>query len=343
MPTGFDYSPFISGGPAEEAICELLVRTDDLPLFWGIHFSPDFFFNPAAKKFNGLTFDLLSDFEHIPANLSKSQEIPKEAEALLILADKSTAATLWQIEMAREVNPQGQIFVVGSNALGIKGQQKKIEREIGPTETINVAASCRIFKVSGTQPPHKQRFEGEFTLPSFSQPLCTYPGVFSQKRLDPGSQLLLESLSAVNLSEKSVWDLGCGCGVLGLHALLAEAKFLLASDLSKQAISNTQNQFERFNIAPQRFRTLWSCADSHLTDETFDYILTNPPFHIKAIQRTDFVEYWADLCHRRLKQGGELILVHNQFLPYTKALETRFSTLSILNKNKEYVVIRAIK
>ena len=77
-------------------------------------------------------------------------------------------------------------------------------------------------------------------------------------KLDPGlafgtgthatTALCLRWLDGQDVSGKTVVDFGCGSGILGIAALLLDAKYMLGIDIDPQAVLATNDNAERNNI-----------------------------------------------------------------------------------------------
>lgn len=75
-----------------------------------------------------------------------------------------------------------------------------------------------------------------------------------------------------------VLDLGCGCGVLGILAVLESGGTLVAVDSNPRAVVNTQINVDLHGLT-HRARVFESDSYSSLSqDEVFDTILLSPPF-----------------------------------------------------------------
>ena len=107
--------------------------------------------------------------------------------------------------------------------------------------------------------------------------LTTGSGVFAQGRLDIGTGVLLRE-AAPPTGARSVLDLGCGYGVIGLAVAVAvpEVK-VVGVDVNERALLLATENAESLGVA-DRFAALLS--DQVDPDLTFDEIWSNPPIRI---------------------------------------------------------------
>ena len=163
--------------------------------------------------------------------------------------------------------------------------------------------------------------------------LETRPGVFSAKRLDAGSRLLLEALPGFfgRKPPRRILDLGCGSGVLGLAAarLLPEATALLV-DGDARAVECARANALRAGLDSRCQVAWWDARESPLGDR-YDLALVNPPFHQHG---TDVDLGPAFALFRSLgtwlSRSGRALVVANRTLPYEEVLadQGRVETLA---------------
>lgn len=164
-------------------------------------------------------------------------------------------------------------------------------------------------------------------------------GVFSKDYLDYGSKVLLKN-TIIKDDETKVLDLGCGYGPIGIIlAKMNENKKIYMSDVNERAISlaNENIKINEVNNAQVKKSYIFDNIS-----ETFDLILTNPP--IRAGKDIVFKFYEESYLH--LNDNGRLLVViqRKQGAPSSlKKLEELFQNVEIIDKNKGYWIIQAIK
>ncbi|MCL2173031.1 MAG: methyltransferase [Candidatus Bathyarchaeota archaeon] len=102
----------------------------------------------------------------------------------------------------------------------------------------------------------------------------TASSVFSKRRIDTGTQLLIESM--ILPEEGSVLDIGCGYGAVGITAATLNAKLqVYLTDVNARAVDLAKKNVERNRVfnAHTRHGYLYE----PVKDLKFDCILSNPP------------------------------------------------------------------
>jgi 16S rRNA G1207 methylase RsmC len=127
------------------------------------------------------------------------------------------------------------------------------------------------FSESPTSPEERGLIRTK--LRGFDFEFETSSGVFSHKRVDSGTRLLVESMT---LPERGrVLDLGCGIGVVGIVAArLNQALEVWMTDVNSRAVSLAESNTKRNGVkATVRQGSLYEPVG----DVKFDLIITNPP------------------------------------------------------------------
>lgn len=133
-------------------------------------------------------------------------------------------------------------------------------------------------------------------LRGFLVDLTTSTGVFSSKRVDSATRLLIENMK-VNPEEEFL-DLGCGYGVIGVIAAKLGAEVTM-SDVNERAVMLAKKNVRKNKV---RARVL---VDNGVPDGDFDNIVLNPP--IAAGMET--CKRLIKESHTSLKKKGLLQLV----------------------------------
>lgn len=179
----------------------------------------------------------------------------------------------------------------------------------------------------------------EETLRGRKFTFVTDAGVFSKKGVDYGSKALI---AAMELPEgASVLDVGCGYGPIGLTAasVIPRGKVTMV-DINERAIELSRQNAEKNGIT--NVEILQSDMLSEVMDRKFDIVLTNPP--IRAGKET--VHRIFEQAYEVLNPGGSLWIViqKKQGAPSAFAkLESLFSKVSEIGKDKGYRIIKAVK
>lgn len=99
------------------------------------------------------------------------------------------------------------------------------------------------------------------------------------------TKTLLQMLTREPVS--SVWDMGTGCGALGLHASTF-AQQVVCTDLSQRAVQASRLTAALSGVT---LDVRQGSFDEPVADESFDLIVTNPPFVISPTSGVDQFEY----------------------------------------------------
>jgi len=167
----------------------------------------------------------------------------------------------------------------------------------------------------------------------------TASGVFSKKRVDLGTRLLIESM--ILPEEGYVLDVGCGYGAVGIAAATFNPDLrVVMVDVNERAVWLTRQNIGINNIdnAEVRRGHLYEPVE----DLTFDCILSNPPVSagmqtVKAIV-ADAPEHMASRAHFQMvvrsKIGGKRLRM---------IFEETFGNIEVLARKSGYRVLIAEK
>ena len=137
----------------------------------------------------------------------------------------------------------------------------------------------------------------------------------------------------------SALDLGTGCGVQSLH-LSTHAGHLTATDVNPRCLD-----LARLTAALNRIDVDFRAGSLYepVADESFDLIVTNPPFHIGAAKDSRPTLAMIRAAASVLRPGGEMWMVFNSHLPYLPELRRHIGVTTVEAQDRHYIVARALK
>ena len=112
--------------------------------------------------------------------------------------------------------------------------------------------------------------------------LIVLSGVFSPE-LDNtySTTILMDNLP--NVKNKSVIDMGCGTGIIGIYCALNGASKVIAADNNERAVENTKKNVIMNNVE-QTVKVIKSDLFDNV-DGSFDFIFGNMPINDEAWDR----------------------------------------------------------
>ncbi|MDO9628422.1 MAG: methyltransferase [Acholeplasmataceae bacterium] len=164
-------------------------------------------------------------------------------------------------------------------------------------------------------------------------------GVFSKETLDYGTKFLLETIE-LNKEVKTVIDMGCGYGPIGLYvAKTSPEKHVYLYDVNERAVALALKNMKENEITNAEVHQSFLFEYVNIKA---DAIITNPP--IRAGKPTIFRLY--EDAYLALNPGGILYVViqKKQGAPSTVAkLHSLFNNCDVVDKSKGYWVLLAKK
>ena len=163
----------------------------------------------------------------------------------------------------------------------------------------------------------------------------TVNGVFSKGELDFGTELLLKNFKYDDPNNKTLLDIGCGCGPIGIYA--SHLGFTVdMSDVNKRAIHLSKMSLKEQGLNANVFE---SDAYKNITNK-YDYIVSNPPIRVGKEKLYEIVMN----AKEHLKDGGSLwIVVRKQqgAESMVRDMKNVYKTVEVIAKKKGFFIIKA--
>ena len=174
-----------------------------------------------------------------------------------------------------------------------------------------------------------------YNVGSYSVRLATADGVFSKHSVDFGSDLLIKTVISEE-SPKSLLDIGCGYGVVGISLSIAFGCPVVMCDINERAV-----ELAKSNAKSRDIRVVQSDGFENI-DKRFEVIVTNPPIRAgKAVYYkwfTDSTNYMGEggrlYCVIQKKQGAPSAINH---------LKSIYGNCEVIAKDKGYYIIKCKK
>ncbi|MGX1502277.1 UNVERIFIED_CONTAM: 23S rRNA (guanine1835-N2)-methyltransferase [Streptomyces graminofaciens] len=282
--------------------------------------------------------------------LTARDEPPEHIDVLLIRVPKSLALLEDQLHrLAPSVDADTVVVGTGMVTEIHTSTLKLFERILGPTRTSLAVKKARLIFCSADPalPRLPSPWPLRYALPSDTGVLAgrtvtNHAGIFCAERLDIGTRFFLRHLPRRHGPERVV-DLGCGNGVVGTAAALADPEAEITFvDESYSAVASAEATFQD-NVPSGTAKFLVGDGLSALADASVDLVLNNPPFHShRATTDTAARRMFAD-ARRALRPGGELWVVGNRHLGYHVRLRRLFGNCEVVAGDPKFVVLKAVR
>lgn len=172
----------------------------------------------------------------------------------------------------------------------------------------------------------------DFSYNDYSFIFFSDNGVFSKSHIDYGSKVLLESFLNSGIKPKSILDVGCGYGFIGIVLAKLLNASVTMSDVNKRALHLAKMNISENNI---KANIIESAGYENITDK-YDLIITNPPVRAGKKVILDILEGAKDHLNEdgslwyvlRKDQGAKSIL---------KILEKHYKIENVKKSNGFYI------
>ena len=241
------------------------------------------------------------------------------------------------------LKPGGQILMVGENKGGIKSADKLLAEYSPQVNKIDSARHCSLYCAEISAPDAKFDLEDWFSqtqinVGTLTYKLCSLPGVFGHKELDPGTRLLLENVKQVPSGK--ILDFACGTGVIGCFlALKRPNSTVTMCDVSALAVCCAQRSAELNNL---KVKVIASDGLSELSSG-YGAVYTNPPFHTGVQTDYSVTDNFVTNIRARMAGDGLLVLVANHFLKYASMLEEHVGAVTCIANTSKFKLYQVNK
>ncbi|MEU6217533.1 methyltransferase [Streptomyces sp. NPDC047022] len=274
---------------------------------------------------------------------------PGRIDVLLIRVPKSLALLEDQLHRLAPAVHEGTVVVGAGMVKEIHTSTLKLfERVLGPTRTSLAEQKARLIFCTpdpgldrGADPwPYRYRLPDGIG-PLSGRTVTNHAGVFCADRLDIGTRLFLRHLPETQGPERVV-DLGCGNGVVGLAAGLANPEAeLLFVDESYQAVASAEATYRENASGTAEFRV--GDGLSGVPEASADLVLNNPPFHSHQATTDATARRMFTGARRALRPGGELWVIGNRHLGYHVTLRRLFGNCELVASDAKFVILKAVR
>jgi len=332
-------------------ISQVLLRNSELlsantPLF--INLMSDGFIenyladNPNAKIscYNTNFIDYLAiknkHLDKVTVNFSSDYQSDIKHDLVIINFPKSKDELAFTLAMiAPYLLVEAKIILVGEKKSGVQSSPKLTQHFLSYCKKIDAARHCLVFAGLVKEESLNKPFNIEdwfkqyqLTIDNVDLSIASLPGVFSQKKLDIGSALLLENLPKI--MQGKVLDFGCGAGVISCFIGKKHPNTQLSLlDVSALAISSAKKTLVLNNLSGDVFA---SNSLSKVT-EKYQHIVSNPPFHQGTKTCYQATEDFLKTIKTHISRQGNITIVANSFLQYLPIMRQHIGpTKSLINK-----------
>jgi 23S rRNA (guanine1835-N2)-methyltransferase len=276
---------------------------------------------------------------------------PDRIDVLLIRVPKSLALLEDQLHRLAPHVHAGTVVVGAGMVTEIHTSTLKLfERILGPTRTSLAAKKARLIFCTPDPllPRAPSPWPLRYALPTgigavSGLTVTNHAGIFCADRLDIGTRFLLQNLPRGRGLEHVV-DLGCGNGVVGLAAALANSEARVTFiDESYQALASAEATFRANADTGTTTEFLAGDGMSGVPAGTADLVLNNPPFHTHRAMTDATAWRMFNGSRAALRRGGELWVIGNRHLGYHVKLRRLFGNCEVTASDPKFVILRAVK
>ncbi|WP_425037906.1 class I SAM-dependent methyltransferase [Primorskyibacter sp. S187A] len=243
---------------------------------------------------------------------------------VVLLPREKKRAQAFLAEAARSTGP---LIVDGQKTDGIEPVFKALKK-MGETSGPVSKSHGKLFWMEAAPDLSIWR-----ATPGEVEGLRTWPGVFSDSKVDVGSRLLAQALPAK--LGTSLCDLGAGWGWLSAQ-VQAEGRDIHMVEADGEALDCAHH-----NVPDATAH--WADVTRWQHPRLFDTVIMNPPFHEGRKGKPDLGQSFIMKAAEILKPTGQLFMVANRHLPYEDTLAAQFAHVEEMPGDGRFKIFRATR
>lgn len=275
--------------------------------------------------------------------LSALDDWPASPGLVLMKIPKSHALLEYQLHRLRpHVNRETRIIAAGMAKHIHSSTLQLFERIIGPTQTSLAKKKARLVFASWDESltPPANPYPIVYPLEGSDLEISNHANVFSREKLDIGTRFFLEHLPE-ELGDKTLIDLGCGNGLLGVEAARRNPQIKpVFVDESYMAVASARDNFERAIGGDRSAEFRVTNILDGVSRASADVILNNPPFHQQHAVGDAVAWSMFRQSQSVLKPGGEFYVIGNRHLGYHTKLKRLFGNCQTVASNRKFVILK---
>ncbi|XBC40563.1 MAG: methyltransferase [Buchnera aphidicola (Nurudea yanoniella)] len=270
----------------------------------------------------------------IKFSLLEEKEKIYNSDAILYFWPNSKYEAIFHLKhIFSQLNKEKNFFLVGKKNSGINTAKNLLKKWV-ILKKIDSAKHCLLFYGKIISKPNFQLDQFIHNINWNQIKIQTIPGIFSYKKIDLGSKLLISTF------EKSITgdilDIGCGSGILSvsLAQYSKKNKFFLI-DTNMAALKSSELTLKCNNVKGKIFP---SNVYSHICKK-FDFIMSNPPIHKNSKINLNYVSEIIRKSEKYLKSKGEIRIVVSSNIfcdKYFKDTKLKYKILKEKNNFRVY-------
>jgi len=249
--------------------------------------------------------------------------------AAVLRLPRSKAELAMSLEaVAGVLFPGGTLLVYGAKDEGVGSAPILMEELFQGVETLAVGGRCRVLRATLRSSSRERGATLErwrelhpLDVPGLPDRWVSYPGVFAQGHLDPGTSLLLEALPELGVGDRAL-DYGCGSGIVGATLLQRSP----GAELHLLDVDSVALEAAKENVPRGSF--FLGDGLSAVTGNSYEAIITNPPFHRGKGEDPEMIRALILESPSVLSGDGRLVLVAQKRLSLEQDFQDSFKSIS---------------